>query len=164
MIIRALGKPDEFDFTTAVTLFSDIEVKSVTDLVEKTKQKCPKRELQELAFFGHGGNGQFVVGNDRVGGITKPGQDPLYKLAPLAGLFYSTAALILCVCEGGRNEALLTEIARTINAPVYGCKGDVLPILGFPKYGYWKGQIVGAFPDGRITSPSSIPDPPIFLA
>lgn len=162
MIIRAVGKSGGFDFAAAVTFFSDIEATSVTDLVEKTKARCPQRELQELAFFGHGSEGIIKVGSDDLGGPAR--EDPLYKLEPLADLFYGTAALIFCVCKGGKNEDLLKEISRTINAPVFACKGDVYPILGFPKYGYWAGQIVGAYPDGRITYPGSIPDPPIILA
>lgn len=164
MFIRAVSKSSEFDPTEFLTLFGDIQAKSVTDLINGVARLCPKGELQELSVFAHGAGGAFTIGTDHIGGITRPGQDPLYKLAPLWDYFYSTAALVLCVCEGGKNEALLTEIARTINAPVFGCTGDVRPILGFPQHGWWSGRIVGAYPDGHVENPDKIPEPPPILA
>jgi hypothetical protein len=172
MILKAKGNYDGFDWALSTTIFNvDFTVWGVSDLVAQTKANCPNNDLQELVLMCHGVGGVIYLGHDSMGGISLPGQDPLYGLAFLANVFVSSATpsprLVLEVCEAGKNPNALLAMASTIQHPVYACTGDVHPNCGLTDYGTWDGDTVVAYPGASdlvaVGAGKQIPPTPTIL-
>jgi hypothetical protein len=160
--VQAVAKANGFDFTLwAVGLVrtGELRVGSATDLVNQVQRRAAQEgaKLAGLSLFAHGGNGSFTIGDDNFGGIQPPSQKPVPRLAPLKSLFAEGGALCLCVCEAGRSEGLLIDLAQTVGVRVYGCTGGVSPNLGTTQLGWWDGVVVAASPDGSVERNASLP-------
>lgn len=157
------------DFVTAVTLGTDFDVSSLDDLVAKVTKVCKPGMLQELVLYGHGASGQFSIGPDTFGGISTPANqtsrmEKLEKLRWFFGGSNGRPRLILCICEAGQNEKNLLAMASSMGNPVYACRGDVHPLLGYA-YGWWDGDKLEASPGAdAVKVVASIPDPPLILS
>jgi hypothetical protein len=163
--ISVVSKPDGFDFTifmARLVRIGEIQVSSVDDLVKKVSSQCIARSasIERLDIFAHGTGGIIHIGQDQLGGVHGPGEDPIYKLSGLKGFFSEDGMVALCVCEAGKGDGTMVEFSRNVGVPVYATTGDVSPNLSFSGLGLWWGITVAAYPDGNFRRNVEMPNDP----
>lgn len=130
---------------TGLFSIGELEVYSVNDLVNTVKVEVRKTgKVRRLEICAHGGQNSISVGDeDDLSDLTPKKHMP--ELARLKKSFTSDGLVILWVCEAGRCQGLLSELAKTLGVSVYANTGDVNPVVP-----YARGQFVAARPNGSF--------------
>jgi hypothetical protein len=148
----------EFDATTFLTgLFSigELDVESVADMVNQALGRA-KSKIRKLSIFAHGTDTYFRVGKDVVHSATPKVHMPVF--ARLRSSFADQGFMVLNVCEIGKRDGLIVELAQTIGVPVYAFAGDYRPMLDKAMGLTGFGTPVAGYPDGTFKVHVNDPD------
>lgn len=131
-----LGKSESWDFTefmTGLVRFGEIEVSSVKDMVEKVLSKTSEKnaKVRRLEIYSHGTDTYLTRGTDVISSILKKEDNQKYYsvLRQLKEVFSENGYVILQICEAGKLEQIIVDIANAVGVRVYANKRGVSPNL-----------------------------------
>jgi hypothetical protein len=147
---------DTTTFLTGLLTVGELDVASVSDMVNQTIGRVASSKLRKLTYFGHGTDTYFNVGKDVVHSYTPKAHMPAF--AKLRPCFAENGFVALCVCSIGKADGLIVELARALGVPVYAFAGDYRPVLDKVSGLAGFGTPVAGYPDGTFKVHVDDPD------
>jgi hypothetical protein len=121
-------EPDVVMWVDAMLSWGEIDITSVSDMVQKVKRQCGRNhKIRELRIFGHGNTyGQFI-GRDWIDSDSI--RSYRGELVKLYGLFGREGMLTLAGCQVGQNSDLLLKFGDILNVPVRAFEANQRPVM-----------------------------------